>query len=76
MPTAISKPRYKEYDVVRLLTNLPGYELSTGVLGAVLLVYPGIPPHYEVEFIDDKGQRLALLTVNENQVELAMESLS
>lgn len=56
---------FKEYDVVKLKEDMPSENLSKDDIGAIVMVYEGDPPEYEVEFVDATGQTLALLTVKE-----------
>ena len=37
--------------------------LPAGALGTIVMAYPGVRPGYEVEFCDDNGITLALLTL-------------
>lgn len=62
----------QEYDGVRLLRPLPQCDLAVGALGTVVMVYrnPGLPPAYEVEFADDDGVTLALVTLKDDDVEV------
>jgi len=71
---------FNEYDVVKLKENMPSENLSTDDIGAIVMVYEGDPPEYEVEFVDATGQTLALLTVKEQalvrvEAELARRAL-
>lgn len=59
-----------EYDVVRLRRPLPQYELEAGAVGAIVMVFDD-PPAYEVEFCDEGGVTLALVTVVEEDLEKA-----
>jgi hypothetical protein len=50
----------EEYDVVKLLRDLPEHNLSAGSTGAVVMDYTkhsagNLPPAYEVEFMDSSG---------------------
>ena len=60
---------YHEYDVVKLTCAL-SEELPAGTRGAVLLVHDvsGLPIAYEVEFVDDTGNTIAVLTVKETDL--------
>jgi hypothetical protein len=58
----------QEYDVVRLRRSLPEHHLSEGAIGAIVLVFAD-PPAYEVEFCDKEGVTLALVTLNEEDLE-------
>jgi len=77
-----------ENDVVRLKHNIPANNptewpgipstaLDTGTIGSVVMVYTtdSINYEYEIEFVDDDGYTLALLTLNENDVELVNTNL-
>ncbi|MBL9023445.1 MAG: DUF4926 domain-containing protein [Myxococcales bacterium] len=57
-----------EYDVVRLLRPLPEHGLSKGATGAVVMVFDN-PRAYEVEFCDAEGVTLALVTLEEQDLE-------
>lgn len=63
---------FAEYQVVRLSRDLPAEGLKAGARGAVLMVHPrrpDSPREYEVEFVDEEGATLALLTLAEDQLE-------
>lgn len=63
---------FEEYQVVRLSRDVPAEGLSAGLRGTVLMVYPQRPEssrEYEVEFVDEAGETLALLTLAEEQLE-------
>jgi hypothetical protein len=65
----------KEYDVVRLLRDLPEHGLSAGSTGAVVMDYTKHSdgtrlPAYEVEFVDSEGLPQALVTVSEDDLEV------
>ncbi|MEX0730116.1 MAG: DUF4926 domain-containing protein [Aquisalimonadaceae bacterium] len=59
---------FREYDVVRAKRELES-GIPLGSLGAVLMVFRVDPPEYEVEFVDDTGETLGVLTVEENNLE-------
>lgn len=61
---------FNEYDVVRLRVPLPAHGLAAGTIGAVVMVYE-TPPGYEVEFVDEAGDTLALVTLSGEELELA-----
>lgn len=50
--------KFREYDTFRLIQPIPGEPISVGSIGAVLMVFPDEPPHYEVEFLDADGHNL------------------
>jgi hypothetical protein len=58
----------QEYDVVRLRRPLPNHDLVEGSVGAVVMVFDN-PLAYEVEFCDQDGVTLALLTLVEEDLE-------
>ena len=58
----------QEYDVVRLRRPLPDRCVPVGTTGAVVTVYEG-GRAYEVEFCDEKGGTIALLTLEEGDLE-------
>lgn len=61
-----------EYQVVRLSRDIPEEGLKAGARGAVVMVYPlrpDSPREYEVEFTDEEGGTLALLTLPEDQLQ-------
>lgn len=72
-----------ENDVVMLKHDIPAHSptewpgisstaLSTGAVGTVVMVYTtnSSTYEYEVEFVDDDGHTLALLTLKEDDIEL------
>jgi hypothetical protein len=65
---------FQEYEVVRLKRNIPSRNLSIGARGTILVVYddPHLPSAYEIEFIDDDGKTLAVLTLKEEDIEKAL----
>jgi Domain of unknown function (DUF4926) len=65
----------EEYDVVRLLRDLPEHNLPAGSTGAVVMDYTkhsggSLPAAYEVEFVDREGVTQALVTVAEDDLEV------
>lgn len=61
----------EEYEVVKLIEDIPKENLKKGCRGTVLIVYPNITSiqHYEVEFMNDAGNSLAVLTLPETILE-------
>jgi hypothetical protein len=59
----------KEYDVVRAKRDLNPLILR-GTKGAVMLILHENPNKYEVEFVDENGETLELLTVGDDDLEL------
>ncbi len=67
---------FKEYEVVALKRDLPAKNLKTGDTGTILMIYPASPSAYEVEFSDDEGITLALLTLeDEDLIALSADDL-
>lgn len=60
----------KELDVVRLTKDLPEKHLRQGMEGTVHQVYDADSPVYLIEFSDDAGVTLAILTLPADAVEL------
>lgn len=58
----------QEYDVVRLRRSLPEHNLAAGAVGAIVMVFDE-PPAYEVEFCDEDGLTIALVTLEEGDLE-------
>lgn len=58
----------QEYEVVRLRRPLPDCSLPVGATGAVVMVHDG-GKAYEVEFCDESGTTIALLTLGEDDLE-------
>lgn len=56
----------KEYDVVRLRRALSEQSLPAGATGTVVMVYD-TPPGYELEFCDEQGGTLALISLTANE---------
>ncbi len=59
---------FKEHGLVKLKNDVPTRNLKAGTLGTVVMVYPESPQAYEVEFIDEGGDTLALFTVLEAEI--------
>ncbi|MBM7602635.1 hypothetical protein JOC75_000605 [Metabacillus crassostreae] len=58
---------FKEHYVIRATRRLsPFVEFET--LGTIVLNQN--EDHYEIEFVDEQGQTLSLLTVNKNDIKL------
>lgn len=64
---------FHEYDTVRLKRDLPTKGLSAGAIGTILLIYEQspLPPAYEIEFTDGNGNALAILALQEEEIEIA-----
>ena len=59
-----------ELDVVRVRHTLPEHNIAAGAKGTVVMVHdtPG-PPAYEVEFSGSDGATLALVTLQQNDID-------
>ena len=65
---------FEEYEVVRLIADIPEENLRKGDSGTVLLILTTANPvqHYIVEFLDDEGNSLGTPIVPENMLERAV----
>lgn len=59
--------QFSEYEIVKL--KRPQADLPAGVTGTVVMVYNSVPPGYDVEFVDEKGETLAVLTLRDEDLE-------
>jgi len=59
----------REYDVVELVEGLSD-SLKIGTRGAVVMVYPGERPEYEVEFVDANGRTIDVRAVSPDKLRL------
>jgi hypothetical protein len=59
---------FNEYDIVELQHDRPIDKLCAGAIGTVLMVYRQPVVGYEVEFLDNDGKTIALLTLLETEV--------
>lgn len=66
-------PLFKEYDVVKLITNIDSPCVPAGTIGTVLMVFNSDVSSYEVEFVDSNGEHIALCTVSERDLKIASE---
>jgi hypothetical protein len=60
--------RFNENDVVRLRCDRPQDGLLVGAVGTIVLVYTD-PPGYEVEFCDDEGGTIAMVSFSAAELE-------
>ena len=60
----------KELDVVKLTREFEG--LPAGTKGTIVLEYDG--PHFEVEFFDEDGNTIEVLTTPVDAIELVSEN--
>ncbi|MQA18805.1 DUF4926 domain-containing protein [Rugamonas rivuli] len=63
------KTKFLEYDVVRSVRSLTK-SVPKGTTGTVLMVFESANSRYEVEFVNRAGESLAVLTVDEKDLEL------
>ena len=59
-----------EYDMVRLRRAIPEERLAQGAIGTIVMVYDD-PPGFEVEFVDEHGRMLALVSLKADDLEPA-----
>jgi len=64
---------FQEHDVVRLRRSLPNSVVQAGSRGAIVFVYEG-GQAYEVEFCDEAGITLALVTLTKEDLEVWVPS--
>jgi Domain of unknown function (DUF4926) len=74
-----SKGKPEEYDTVILLRAVPEHDLAAGSRGTVVIDYTqysgvDLAPAYEVEFADSDGITQALVTLSEDDIEVAPAS--
>ena len=62
----------REIDTVVLSRDIPDYGLKTGDIGAVVHCYRG-GKAFEVEFITGRGDTIAVITLNKEDVRLMQE---
>jgi hypothetical protein len=54
---------FDEHEVVKAKRNI-SVEVPKGTIGTIVMVYDGSVNDYEVEFFDEQGNHITLLTVN------------
>jgi len=64
----------KLFDVVELLINLPEYNLQAGAQGAIVEHYSD--QNYEIEFTNESGETVALVTLPVHQFVVVWRSAS
>ena len=67
---------FQEYEIVRVVRDIPELNLQAGDVGVVVIVYdePNIPMAYEVDFSNIKEKSLKTATLFEKDLE-RMEEL-
>jgi hypothetical protein len=63
---------FEDYDVVRAKKDLTR-DVLRGTEGTVLIIHQATPPVYEIEFMDEEGNSIGLLTVIEQDIERVEE---
>lgn len=60
-------------DIVTLLKDIPAHNLTKDMIGTIVMIYqePDLPKAYEVEFCDDQGKTIALVTLKEHEIALS-----
>lgn len=59
-----------ENDVVELIEDKPEFGLKKGEKGTVLMILSASPAVYEIEFMNNKGETLAVETIDGSSVKL------
>ena len=60
---------FRPHDVVALQQSLPEHNLLEGTRGTIVMVYREPTLGYEVEFVDERGETLAVETLNASVLE-------
>lgn len=60
----------KEHDVVELTKDKPEFGLKKGDKGTILMILSASPSVYEIEFMGDESETLAIETINGDSVKL------
>lgn len=63
--------KYKLFDVIQLMIDIPEEDLSKGDTGTIVECYTVPREGYEVEFVNPNGSTKALCTLLPDQIELA-----
>ena len=58
--------KFQELDVVCLTKAVPGSGLSVGAVGAVVMTYTNPREAFEVEFVGEDGDTIAMLPLEPN----------
>jgi hypothetical protein len=67
---------FREYEMVRLIRDMPELNLLAGTVGVVVIIYdePHLPRAYEVDFSSIEEKELKTATLSEEDIE-RMEDL-
>lgn len=60
--------RREEFETVVLAEDLPDEGLTKGMLGAIVLIHEKPNLAYMVEFVDDEGRTIAMLSLLPEQI--------
>ena len=60
--------KYSLLEVVQLQQDFPSFNLQKGDIGTIVEVFSNPYEAYEVEFCDNKGKTIALLTLKPEQL--------
>lgn len=60
--------RREEFETVVLAEDLPDEGLTKGMLGAIVLIHEKPNLAYMVEFVDDEGRTIAMLSLFPEQI--------
>lgn len=61
-------PKFRQFQIVALLQDLPEHGLKVGQIGTVLEFLTMPREAYEVEFIDAEGRTIALMALEPGQI--------
>ena len=61
--------KYALFEVVLLNKILPHHEFLYGKTGTVIEIHTRPNLAYEIEFCDDKGQTIGVITLSENEMD-------
>jgi len=59
----------KEYDSIKLKSQIKEVRVPIGTKGVVLMVFNSPSKAYEVEFVDSSGGSLGTFTITDDQIE-------
>ncbi|QEY26173.1 DUF4926 domain-containing protein [Neisseria zalophi] len=60
--------KYTLLEVVQLQQDFPSFNLRKGDIGTIVDIYSNPDEAYEVEFCDNEGKTIALLTLKSEQL--------
>ena len=63
--------KFQELDVVRLIKAVPGTRLNIGDVGAVVMTYTNPREAYELEFVNENGDTVAMMPIEPQFLTLA-----